>query len=322
MNLPAVTETDHAEVLRRQVDAFLRTRKSDHTRAGYRRDLSHWIGWCIAHGLWPLGPEVRPGHVQMWLADLRDEGDSDSTRARRLSSVSSWYRWLTRQEAFDRNPADLDTNDRPPVNRGRSDSLALSPQQTDTLIAAADADSPRTSALVALLAVTGARVGEILAANVDDLTYMSGQRVLPIMGKGRRKRPLPLPPSVSDRIDAYLATRRDQPDRLPALQAGSRPARPLFVTATGGRLDRKQVRRDLKRLAKDAGGDLAAVADRLSPHVTRHSYATDLLNAGAPLRDVQYAMGHASPVTTERYDHGDLHQDRHPTYRRAGQVGR
>jgi site-specific recombinase XerD len=314
--IPAHTADDNAR-LAAATDEFLRfvTSRSEHTGRAYRRDLDLWFRWLAARGLHPLG--VNRGAALAWQADLPGR---PATVARRLAAVSSWYQYLVGLELTDRNPAALSRHQRPHVDRARSHTLALSTRQVDRLLALADADGPRTSALVWLLATSGARVDEALSADIEDLTQQSGQPVLPISGKGRRKRTIPLAPAVYDRIGAYLATRADV-DLLPAVTAGARPRRPLFATSTGRRLDRGRVYLTLRRLARQAGGDLATVAGRVTPHVLRHSYATDLLAAGVPLRDVQYAMGHADPSTTERYDHGDLALDRHPTYARAAQLG-
>ncbi len=288
--------------------------RSRHTAAAYRHDIGLWLPWLAQRGLHPLA--VNRGAVLAWQADLPGK---PATVARRLASVSSWYRYLIGVDLTDRNPVLLGHHQRPHVDKLKSYTLALSTRQTNQLLAAADADGPRTAALVWLLATSGARVDEALSADIEDLTQQSGQPVLPISGKGRRKRTIPLAPAVYDRVGAYLATRTDV-DLLPAVTAGARPRRPLFATSTGRRLDRGRVYLTLQRLARKAGGDLAAVAHRVTPHVLRHSYATDLLKAGVPLRDVQYAMGHADPSTTERYDHGDLDPNRHPTYARAAQL--
>ena len=86
---------------------------------------------------------------------------------------------------------------------------------------------------------------------------------------------------------------------------------PLFVTRTGLRLTRTAAYRLLQRLAHKA--DIAA-AGEISPHSTRHAFATLALDAGVPLRDVQDAMGHSDPRTTRRYDRSRHSLDRHATY--------
>lgn len=292
-------------------EAFLawHASRSRHTATGYRRDLRLWFGWLASHDLDPL--DVNRGAVMAWLADM--DGAAESTKARRLSAVSSWYAYLIGLDLTAANPAMLPARQRPHPQQGPSRTLWLSADQTRRLLAQADADGPRTAALVALLVATGGRVGEVLAADVEDLTQQGGQPVLPVVGKGRRHRPLPLPAYVYERVQTYLASRDDM-DRLPAVTAGARPRRPLIATATGRRVSRERVRLILRRLARQAGGDLAELADRIHPHVLRHTYATLNLGAGVPVRDVSRAMGHANLGTTERYAHDDLDLDRHPTY--------
>ncbi|MET0424363.1 MAG: tyrosine-type recombinase/integrase, partial [Actinoplanes sp.] len=86
---------------------------------------------------------------------------------------------------------------------------------------------------------------------------------------------------------------------------------PLFVTSTGGRMDRHAIFRLVRRLAGEAG---IAGADKLSPHSLRHAFATAARGEGVPLEDVQDAMGHADPRTTRRYDRDRHNLDRDPAY--------
>jgi integrase/recombinase XerD len=89
----------------------------------------------------------------------------------------------------------------------------------------------------------------------------------------------------------------------------------LFVTATGKRWHRSEAWRTLRRLARDA---VPAKANSLHPHDLRHAFVTLSLDAGASLRDVQDAAGHADPRTTRRYDRSRNNLDKHPTYVLAG----
>lgn len=317
-NLPVpVTVLDDQSRAARLAEAFATTKPSPHTRKAYKRDLTVWLDWCAATGVDPF--TARHAFVLHWLADREAAGDSDATRARRLAALSSWYRWMGREGLVNHNPADLDSKERPHVNRDTSPAAVLSLDEASALVAAAEADSPRTAALVTLLAVTGARIAEILGADIEDIVTISGQPHLKVMGKGRRQRDLPLI-GAYDALEQYLTTRTDT-DRLPALAAGARPRRPLLATRTGKRLDQAYVWRTLRRLGAKAGLH-ESLADRLSAHALRHSYATDLLREGRPIRDVQYAMGHSTPVTTERYDHGKLDPANHPTYSRAAMLAR
>ncbi|GAA3455893.1 site-specific tyrosine recombinase XerD [Dactylosporangium matsuzakiense] len=309
-DLVPLEQTDPGDLLAALAAAFVATRRSENTRAAYRRDLGAWLDYAARAGFDPL--DAWPGNVQLWLAELDAAGESGTTRARRLAAVSSWYGWLIRHERAARNPAAaLDAGERPVRSPKRT--AALSDVDAGKLLDAADADSTRAAALVWLLLFTGARVGAVLAADVDSVGIDRGYPVIDLPEKGGKTLRKTLVPPVFARVDAYLQSRTDLGDRLPALAAGAAPARPLIATRTGGRLDRKEVRRLLRRLARAAGLP-DAVADQLTPHTTRATYVTSALEAGVPVRDVQYAVGHASPVTTEGYDRSSLSPDREPGF--------
>lgn len=312
-------QRDQADHIGRLVAAFLGSRRSKLTAEAYARDLKSWLGWCATAGVDPL--DAWPAHVQLWLTHLaNDRGEAGGTRARRLGAVSSWYSWLIRHQAAPRNPALLEKDERPV--RAPRKAPALSDQQTAALLAAADADSRRAAAIVYLLLYTGMRVGELLGATTADLGEDRGHSVLYIRGKGGKARVASLVPPVMLRLHAYLAERPDIAGTalVPAGQAGAGGPRPLVATARGNPLDRKEVRRLLRRLARKAGLP-EVLADRISPHSTRATFVTSALDAGVPVRDVQHAAGHASPVTTEGYDRSKLSPDRSPAYKLLSRFG-
>ncbi|MFF0823041.1 tyrosine-type recombinase/integrase [Micromonospora haikouensis] len=307
--VPVTTTRDR---LREQAAVFLDGLASPHTAKSYGYGLDSWLTWCEHHRVDPL--DAVPAHGQLWSTALRDQGYSDGTRANRLSAVRSFYEWLDEQDVpFRKNPAKFKTG-RPKANPVPTP--ALSAEQVVALLDAADADTPRTAAIVWTLATTGLRVAELLAADVEDLAQDHGHTVLQVMGKGRRRRAALLIPAAHQRITAYLATRADV-DRLPALTAGARPRRPLFTTDTGQRVDPRNLRRQLVRLATQARLPESLIA-RLGPHVLRATFVTLNLAAGKDLRVVQYAVGHATPTTTEGYDRSHLNPDSHPAYALMG----
>jgi integrase/recombinase XerD len=202
------------------------------------------------------------------------------------------------------NPAD--TDGRPNIDPDSSPTVGLSTIEADRLIAAADADGLRSSALIRLLLYTGLRCGSAIGANVDDLGYDRGYRTLTVRMKGGKVRRAPLPAALDEAIDAMLAA-RGQPE-----------TGPLFATRTGGRVDEPYLFELVQRLAHRAQ---IASADSISPHSLRHTFATDALDAGVSLRDLQDAMGHADPRTTRRYDRARNNLDRHPAHILATRYG-
>ncbi|TXR51587.1 tyrosine-type recombinase/integrase [Quadrisphaera setariae] len=137
-------------------------------------------------------------------------------------------------------------------------------------------------------------------ARTEHLSTERGHRVLVTTRKGGRTARVPLAPRTATAVETYLAGRTHGP---------------LLVTRTGAGMDRHAIWRLLRRLARDAVPDKAA---SIHPHDLRHAFVTLSLDAGASLRDVQDAAGHADPRTTRRYDRARHHLDRHPTYALAG----
>jgi len=255
---------------------WLAGQRSVHTRRAYGRDIAGWLGWCTAQGTDPLA--AVEADAAGWARRLEAEG---------LAAVSSWYSWLIRNGHATANPAGWLA--RPEVDRDASSTPGLTRDQALALLAAADsARGPRcarTSALVAVLLFTGARVSEVTGADIEDLGTDRGHRVLRVTRKGGRRQALGLPAPAAERLDAYLATRGDV-ESLPAPpgQPGPPwPRRALFATGHGGRLFPADVWQLVRRLGKAAGLPVGLVS-HLGPHAVRHAFATLYLDAGGSLR--------------------------------------
>jgi site-specific recombinase XerD len=297
MNLPATAAGTALEArttsrLEALAVAWLLGYSSERTRRAYRRDLEHFAAWCAGHDLDPL--TVRRPHVDAYAEQLRRDGNAPATIARRLAALSSFYSYAVAEEVLDRNP--VAHVRRPRISLDASATIGLDRDDARRLLAAAAEDSPRTRALVALLLLDGLRVSEALTADVDNLGTARGHRTVRVTRKGDTTATVPLAPATIDALDAYL---------------DGRTTGPIFTTATGNRWQASEAFRAVRRIARTA--DVAA-ADHISPHSLRHTFATIALDAGASLRDVQDAMGHADPRTTRRYDRARHCLDRHPTY--------
>ncbi|MEU9764018.1 tyrosine-type recombinase/integrase [Streptomyces sp. NPDC047987] len=280
--------------------SWLGRRPSEHSRTAYAKDAGWWLAYCAATGTDPT--TAAPTVADDYATALRKTGLAKSTRARRLAAASSWYAYLVRADVAARNP--FDGMERPSVSADASTTRGLTPAELGTLLTyAREHETPRTYALLTMLATTAGRIGSVLAVTVGALGTDQGHRVADLIVKGDRTKRVVLVPLAVDAIDAYLATRPDAADDDP-----------LFATRTGRPMDEPAAYRLLRRVAAAAGIESAGA---ISPHSLRHSYATALLDQGVPLADVQDAMGHADPRTTRRYDRhaGALH--RSPSYRMA-----
>ncbi|MGH3223048.1 MAG: tyrosine-type recombinase/integrase [Streptosporangiaceae bacterium] len=287
--------------------AWLTGLRSARTRRAYAADVVAWLAWLA----WRETDVLAAGrvHVDLWAASQLDAGAAASSVRRRLSALSSFYRYCAAHDLIGRIPTQGVA--RPAVDPDYTATVGLDRDQARALIAAADADTGaqalRTAVAVRLLLHNALRVDEACAADITDLVEDSGHRVLRVVRKGGRKAKIPLTPATVAALDAYMAVR--------AARAGVGEWRqltgPLLATATGGRLRQGHLWELVRRLARTAG---ISAWKQLSPHSLRHSAITFALDAGASLRDVQDYAGHKDPRTTRRYDHSRDSLDRNAAY--------
>ena len=265
-----------------------------------------WLGWLADRDTGALA--AGRVHVDLWAATQLDAGAAASSVRRRLSALSSFYRYCAAHDLTGRVPTQGVA--RPVVDPDYTATVGLDRDQARALVADADADTGaqalRTAAVVRLLH-NALRVDEACAADITDLGEDSGHRVLRVVRKGARKAKIPLTPATVAALDAYLA------DRAQRVGAGEwrQLTGPLLATAAGGRLRQGHLWELVRRLARTAG---AGGWEQLSPHSLRHSAITFALDAGASLRDVQDYAGHKDPRTTRRYDHSRDSLDRNAAY--------
>ena len=181
---------------------------------------------------------------------------------------------------------------------------AVSVEDIQRLLAVPDRETAtglRNRAILEFLYATGARVSEMLNADIDDvhfegtLTDEDGNQItLPgyvrLFGKGNKERLVPIGSYAQKAIQDYLVRAR------PSLVAHGKGTAALFVNGRGSRLGRQGAWLILKEAAEAAG-----LSSDFSPHSMRHSFATHLLQGGADIRVVQELLGHASIATTQVY---------------------
>ena len=259
------------------------------TRVSYTTDLRIFAEWCHGRDL-NLLTAKRP-HLELFARSMEHEGKMPSTASRRISTLSSFYKYCHIAEIITRNPA---ANVRRPKVPEESRTLGLDRNELGALLVQAGLGDLRDGALITLFALNGLRVSEALNADIDDLSDERGHRTLAIVRKGGKHVTIPLAPRTGRALDLYIA---------------DRTVGPIFLGVEGGRMDRYYADRMVKRPTKKAG-----INKKISPHSLRHSFITAALDAGVPLRDVQEAASHTDPRTTMRYDRARRSLDRHATY--------
>ncbi|RBY78822.1 site-specific tyrosine recombinase XerD [Geodermatophilus sp. TF02-6] len=270
------------------------------TIASYRRDLRRYTGFLEAAGVRGLA-EVAESDVAGFLAALRAGDDehpplSATSAARAVVAVRGLHRFALLDGLV---PDDVAHEVRPPAPARRLPK-AVPVESVVALIEAAGAlEGPRglrDRALLELLYGTGARISEAVGLAVDDLDRQ--QAVVRLAGKGGKQRIVPVGSYASRAVEDYLV--RARPALAAAGRSGARGGA-LFLNARGGSLSRQSAWAILRTAAERAGGAGGELANTVSPHTLRHSFATHLLDGGADVRVVQELLGHASVTTTQVY---------------------
>ena len=273
------------------VDAYL-----DHLRVerglapksveAYAHDLGQLLAHAEASGV-PAPAGVDRTLVSTYLVSLGKAGLGARSAARHLSAVRGFARFLVRERALAADPCSL--VDRPRVARRLPKFLdaAVGLQLLETPDAAKTRGG-RDRAVLHVLYAAGLRVSELVGLKLGDVDRARG--VVFALGKGGKRRIVPLGEPALDAVDAWLAVRATQPT------AASTPF--VFLSPRGGALTRQAVWKILRAAARGVG-----IAKPSSPHKLRHSFATHLLEGGADLRSVQALLGHADIATTEIYTH-------------------
>jgi integrase/recombinase XerC len=284
-------------------------RASPLTVAAYGRDLRFFLAFLTGHlgGAPTLAglAELREADLRAWLAAEAAAGRGNGTRARHVSAVRSFFRFLARRHGVGNTAARLigTPKARPPLPKALT---ALQAQavardiggQSEAFVQARD------RALFTLLYGSGLRIAEALSLNVSEAPAVG--RPLRVLGKGRKQRLVPILPAVAEAVAYWLTLH----------PGGNDAASPLFIGVRGDRLNAGVAQRSLRQFRQAHG-----LPEHATPHALRHSFATHLLAGGADLRAIQDMLGHASLSTTQRYTSVDqekllsVWRDAHP---RAG----
>jgi integrase/recombinase XerD len=264
--------------------------RSPRTLSSYRRDL-------LAYETAIRGMDrATPSDVAAYVAALRQTHSAASV-ARALSSIRGFHRFLVEESLRPDDP----TIDLPGVTVADLLPKALSEEETSQLLGAVVGTGPafrRDRALLEVLYGTGARVSEVVGLNLGDVAEAMDATDLPLIrvfGKGEKERMVPLGRLAREALAEWLSG-EGRPHFEPARWRRRSDADAVFLNSRGGRLSRVGVFGVVKKYATRVG-----LADRVSPHVLRHSCATHMLAHGADIRVVQELLGHATIATTQRY---------------------
>src|SRR3982750_22763 len=265
---------------------------SRNTLAAYRTDLLQFGRFLAERDR--DATSAGPSDLSDFLADVA-QGDgngrapcSTATVNRKAACLRSFYRHLRRGEEVEDDPAArLET-----PRRGRKLPEVLSYAEVQRLLAQPrgdDGGTLRGRGLLQVIDASGLRASETISLEISDVDLEHG--IVRARGKGSKERLVPFGGKAIAAVRMYLRSGRPEMIR-------SNDERKLFVNFRGGPLTRQGLYKIVLRHAKTAG-----LADRMSPHTLRHSFATHLLSGGCDLRSVQEMLGHADLSTTQLYTH-------------------
>ncbi len=285
---------------------------SPHTVRAYMKDLHAFLSFARqSYGREPSVDEIDQDLLMMYLRS-RSQHCQKSTVSREITSLRSFFRYLTREGIAARNP--LQDLSAPKVRRSLPRVLSL--DEIGELLRTPDPRSVlglRDRAILELLYSSGLRVSELVGLDCRDLLWDLG--VVRVFGKGSRERIVPVGGPALAALRVYLERRGE-------LRGPSGDPDALFLNRRGGRLSSRSVARMLDR-------HIVRCSTRrgISPHSLRHTFATHLLDAGADLRSIQEMLGHQSLSTTQRYTHVsvgrllEVYDRSHPRARRSDTGG-
>jgi integrase/recombinase XerD len=275
---------------------------SANTQEAYSRDLARYLDHLEQQGR-TTPASVTSADIAVFLGRLKDRGIGPRSRARCLSAIRMFHKFLMIENYAEVNPASI--LEAPRTLHKLPD--FLSSLEVDALLAACSGTSNenvRDLAMLELLYATGLRVSELVHLKLREVNLDSGY--LMTLGKGNKERLVPIGESACQRVTVYLELVRCRfdPDRR---------NRFLFLSRLGDAMSRQAFWNIIKKRACQSG-----ISKNISPHTLRHSFATHLLENGADLRSVQVMLGHADLSTTQIYTHVTrerlkrLHQQIHP----------
>lgn len=272
---------------------------SGHTIRNYRTDLRQFIDYLIENNEISSGESQDISRIDFQC--IRDYLGSIYARynrrsiARKLSAIRSFFHFLEANNIMHGNPAsDIST-----PKQGKYIPSYLPADDMFRLLDAPDRKKPlglRDLAIMELLYSSGIRVAELAGLDILDVDFK--QRLIKVMGKGKKERIIPVGRhalrAIGDYLEAVIHLRRKNRNNTAESQ-------PLFINHRGGRLSTRSVGKIIKQYVRKCG-----LTEDISPHSLRHTFATHLLDGGADLRSVQELLGHVSLSTTQKYTHVSL----------------
>jgi Site-specific recombinase XerD len=268
----------------------LERRSSEHTVKSYETDLVQFRDFiCGNSNNIPVSEYFTDKNVRTWMMDLKKGGLSSRSINRKLSSLKAFVAYLKKVGKIDHNPLAKITSQK--ISKRLPEFVAESDMDkmtTDEFYPEGFAGK-RDEFMVELFYATGMRLSELV--NLKHLDFMPAERQVKVFGKRSKERICPLNDYIINRYNEYIESKKQE-----GFDVSSQAW--LIVTDKGEKLYSKFVYRKITHYL----GEVTSI-DKKSPHVLRHTFATQMLNNGADLNAIKELLGHASLSATQVYTH-------------------
>ena len=259
---------------------------STYTINNYKRDIIQFFDYLNREGLFFL--DIEYNDTRLYLMYLKDEiSESNSSIDRKLSALRSFYKYLFNNKLVDSNVFNLLNG----LKKQKKLPRYFEYNELEELFNVPNINTSigqRDSLILEMLYATGVRVGELVSIKVSDINL--NDRSIKILGKGNKERYV----SFGDYCDEILNKYLDDGYLL----LNKKDSKYLFLNKNGGELTERGVRYILDGIINKT-----TISKKISPHMIRHSFATQLLNEGCDLLSVQKLLGHDSISATQVYTH-------------------
>jgi len=271
----------------------LEKKYSVHTVLAYRRDLETFLEFAASGYEYEEIKTVNYAVIRSWIVSLVEQGISNRSINRKISSLRSYYKFLLKTKQIEVHPLAKHKA----LKTSRKLQVPFSEKEIDDVIQLLSEEKGfiglRNRLMVELFYATGMRRAELVGLRLSQLSLTT--KTIKVLGKRNKERVIPLLPSAAETIVAYLKER----EQLPVIVDASY----FFLSKKGVKIYETLVYRVINSYFSKASEKV-----KRSPHILRHSFATHLLNDGADLNAVKELLGHASLASTQVYTHTSMAQ--------------
>ncbi len=282
---------------------YLRYEKnySSQTEISYLIDLTQFEDFIVKETGSFIPSEIDNDIIRIWMSSLMEQGMKPSTVNRKLSSLKTFFNYLERKEVITKNPAKLIAGLKTPkklpvfVNDRDMTKILDNPDNYSD-----DFKGCRDRFLIELLYVTGMRRAEVISLKDNDIDLNTCN--IRVTGKGNKQRFIPFSDDTKKKFLQYIDVRDSEiKNKSPFLfvKEDGEPLNPILVYNI--------IRYHLNEVP---------TLSKKSPHVIRHSFATEMMNNGAEINAVKELLGHMSLSSTEIYTHVTF-EEMKKTYQKA-----